>query len=746
MRDYVNSTALQEYTTKLVAKLKTLFPGTPTAAATVADMTDHSKTYVYVGSETGYTAGDWYYWDGSAWTSGGPFQATSIITDTTLAVAGEAADAKATGDAIAAAKTAVLNAMAPAYSTSATYAVGDYVNYNGSIYRCTTAITTAESWTAGHWTAVVLGADLASQVSDLKTQISYAVETTTGRVKTDIYNSVTWTDGYVTDAGVVYNGGTTYYYTNKIPVSEGDVFSIDTTGGKTIRYITAYTGDSVVSAASATYVGNGGYTVPNGVNGVIITLQKEYGVIALYHEKLENIYKNILEDDVNDNTEKISAISDTESYTKETETQIIPTFTSGYMDTGGTPHAGSSYEYTQKISVSPGQIVSVVVTSGSANMRFLCAYSGNTAVNVKGVSADTAQYTVPDGIDGIVLTCYADSNVDYIKITEYSDDSATYVKRIPFGYMMSKDDLSDGESLSLPNHNSKNYNRVVFDGRVASFNAIKIVKGLHSFEVNATNVVLTGYGATPLVTVPHGLTISDTISILIENDTDEKTSLIRVSSKGAEFSYTTPFEFNVGKGAWTVISDGSTLSNCVFSWTSKVINTGLWLFGDSYFSFYTTRWTYYLIRDGFADHCMLNGFAGENSLEAIDGLKNLIKTTVPKIVVWCLGMNDPDTGSAVNSNWKSAFDTVVNLQKQYGFELILYTVPTTPSINNDYKNTIIRASGFRYIDIDSAVRIDGTRNWISGALADDEVHPTAEGAKIIYYKVLADLPEIMSRD
>ena len=106
MRDYVNSAALQEYTTKLVAKLKTLFPGTPTAVATVAEMTDHNKTYVYVGTETGYTAGDWYYWDGSAWTSGGPFQATSIITDTTLAVAGEAADAKATGDAISAAKAA----------------------------------------------------------------------------------------------------------------------------------------------------------------------------------------------------------------------------------------------------------------------------------------------------------------------------------------------------------------------------------------------------------------------------------------------------------------------------------------------------------------------------------------------------------------------------------------------------------------------------------------------------------------
>lgn len=214
MRDYVNSTALQEYTTKLVAKLKTLFPGTPTAAATVADMTDHSKTYVYVGSETGYTAGDWYYWDGSAWTSGGPFQATSIITDTTLAVAGEAADAKATGDAIAAAKTAVLNAMAPAYSTSATYAVGDYVNYNGGIYRCTTAITTAESWTVGHWTAVTLGADLEGQVSDLKTQLGGIVTPTTNLVT--LKNMST---GVITSTGDLDETKTNYKTTDFIPVT-----------------------------------------------------------------------------------------------------------------------------------------------------------------------------------------------------------------------------------------------------------------------------------------------------------------------------------------------------------------------------------------------------------------------------------------------------------------------------------------------------------------------------------------------
>ena len=55
--------------------------------------------------------------------------------------------------------------IAPTYSTSAAYPVGAYVYYNGDLYRCTTAITTGETWTAAHWTTAVLGND----VSDLKT-------------------------------------------------------------------------------------------------------------------------------------------------------------------------------------------------------------------------------------------------------------------------------------------------------------------------------------------------------------------------------------------------------------------------------------------------------------------------------------------------------------------------------------------------------------------------------------------------
>ena len=58
-------------------------------------------------------------------------------------------------------------ATAEDYNSTKTYNIGDYVWYNGVLYRCISDVTTAETWTAAHWTAAVLGND----VGDLKNAV-----------------------------------------------------------------------------------------------------------------------------------------------------------------------------------------------------------------------------------------------------------------------------------------------------------------------------------------------------------------------------------------------------------------------------------------------------------------------------------------------------------------------------------------------------------------------------------------------
>lgn len=72
--------------------------GSPFIAQTAAQMTDKTRVYVYVGSESGYTKGNWYYHNGSKWISGGVYNSQGVDTDKNLDVEGKAADAKATGD------------------------------------------------------------------------------------------------------------------------------------------------------------------------------------------------------------------------------------------------------------------------------------------------------------------------------------------------------------------------------------------------------------------------------------------------------------------------------------------------------------------------------------------------------------------------------------------------------------------------------------------------------------------------
>ena len=72
-----------------------------------------------------------------------------------------------------------VTSIAPAYSTSSTYDLGDLVVYNNELYECTTAITTAEAWTAAHWTQKKL-----SEVLDEIEQLPAVTSSDEGKVLT----------------------------------------------------------------------------------------------------------------------------------------------------------------------------------------------------------------------------------------------------------------------------------------------------------------------------------------------------------------------------------------------------------------------------------------------------------------------------------------------------------------------------------------------------------------------------------
>lgn len=164
---------LQTNVAVMDTQIGALANGSPTPVATVAEMTDESAVYLYTGSETGYTAGNWYYYDGSAWTSGGTYG--GAVTSTTFNQHGVPADDFAVGEALAdkADRSDLDNIdmvqIADDFSASSTYSIGDYAVYNKKLYRCITAITTAGAWDSAKWTEISVMGDLGDRLDMLVT-------------------------------------------------------------------------------------------------------------------------------------------------------------------------------------------------------------------------------------------------------------------------------------------------------------------------------------------------------------------------------------------------------------------------------------------------------------------------------------------------------------------------------------------------------------------------------------------------
>lgn len=94
--------------------------------------------------------------------------------------------------------TAARAIIANDYDSTATYSIGDYCIYNGTLYYCNTAISTAQAWTEAHWTDITVTDALKDIQKDIGevTQISEVVsvnslDATNGGWKGEVGDTIT---------------------------------------------------------------------------------------------------------------------------------------------------------------------------------------------------------------------------------------------------------------------------------------------------------------------------------------------------------------------------------------------------------------------------------------------------------------------------------------------------------------------------------------------------------------------------
>lgn len=510
---------------------------------------------------------------------------------------------------------------AAAYSSSATYAVGDYVFHNGSLYRFV-APHSAGAWNASDVTAVNVADELGDVKSQIDNQLLATDEKTVARIVTP-----TVVDGKLCNTSGTISNNSSYYYFEVSDLQEGDVVSARSFYNNTtsivvpyFRYVCAYNSAGSAVPASGVESVLGSYTVPSGITKVAITIQSTYPLESVVHLHAADVFDK----HVNANLDSV---------------------------------AFASY---------PNSVSGAIAASGSLTFDANCV---------------------------------------------------------------------------------KKNKAILFNGDIDAFNSLSIGQGLNGSDGNSSRIVIDttnvsyyrGTGAA--VSEAHGLTFADYLSVTITVGEDHLPT-VTIMTNGGSFTH----KFNT---TWVgcffkifAVADASTsFSAATLGYVCRDVDKPLWVFGDSYVSYTGDRWPYPIAQMGFTGY-LLNGYAGEPSPYAIRDLLDLLNYGTPKYLLWDLGMNDADTSTAVNYNWISVWNELVGICNAKGITLIACTIPNVPTRNNSFKNAVVEASGYKYIDFATAVGAHDDTTWYTGMLSSDGLHPTIDGANALAAQVLKDFPYI----
>ena len=455
---------------------------------------------------------------------------------------------------------------------------------------------------------------------------------------------------------------------------------------------------------------------------------------------------------------------------KEYEVKVNET--EGYhseMGVGYPNSATQTYRYTQIIKVAEGQTFELLCNGQNLPMRFITAYKNGTASAIDSIvdtSCSTTKFIVPKGVDGVVATFRA---VDGDVIAKVSGtiiakpallnkvDDESLAELMGGEYALPEPDLKTSQAslkdgyVSLGENHLMNNKRLTLTFEISKLNdgeVISLGHGESAYGGSAVEITNTGVRAYYQAVTQeeglntlHGLDLSGKIKVTVKTGM----GIARVSIETASDKFVSgDFRWGGRNGTIFAKSKGEELKNVELTWGSTDFEKEIWLFGDSYFNMTDpNRWPSYMLNEGYTDYLM-SGFPGRDTVSALGDFKELLKYGTPKYAVWCVGMNNADSANGASSAWKNATDEFLAICKEKGITPILSTIPNTPDRINSFKNEVVKASGYRYIDFASAVgATEQGSPWLAGMLSGDGVHPSSSGAKALYEQVKKDFPEIL---
>ena len=416
---------------------------------------------------------------------------------------------------IPASYTDLMAAMAPTYSSSGLYAVGNYAWYNGKLYRCTTPITSGETWTSGHWTLANLGSDLV----DLKSALN--LPTLKNR-----FNTTNSTPGkYVGNDGILRNNSI-FSVTDYIPVKPGKKYRIYNIADNNVLIVQPGT---YADESKSSFSGILSNSYENHVEYREITVPSGY-----YYIRLNYITSNA---DSFYFTEEIDNNSVGQMVQNLPHACIVPTkniikfndpIKNAYMSASG-EQSSIGYDYTDYIPVNPNTVYTIK-NCLKADGTFLTVpgflYDSNKANPVMLTNSSTLSKIYTDS-DGNHYFSFYTGTRSYIIVNGYS----AYIDTMMLydGYP----DINEKEKLFL--HNIIDDNLFVSDG-------IK-----NQYWNGSSAVALDGFGFTDWIPIKGG----------------EKYTIANIFGTDGNLLGTPGYFLNVSgenlgtiKTGWTTVTDG----------------------------------------------------------------------------------------------------------------------------------------------------------------------------------------------